>query len=101
MTQANTRVNMFKVAGLAALFAWLTLIAQTFAHADHVTHTDLPSNHCLVCSVGSPEDDITPSTHPVGVVAPIAGDNGITPEKSSHPASAERGVSSARSPPQG
>ena len=91
---------MVRAAGIAALFAWFMLLGQTLAHAEHVTHNDLPSNHCLVCSVGGPEDDITPSADPIGVVAPLVSNRAITPDNFACPTFDKRDTSSARSPPQ-
>lgn len=99
MTQANTRTGMIRIASIAALFAWFMLLGQTFAHAEHMDHADLPSNHCLMCSAGGLEDDIVPTGSMIESVAPFENTNPGSPDSLVIPGSEKQTTPAARAPP--
>lgn len=70
MTTTTRNVCLVKTAGFAALFAWIMLIGQSLAHAEHIAHDHMSSNQCAICIVGGPEDDIALSPCPIGVASP-------------------------------
>lgn len=97
--RARQQGTRLKAAAVVALFAWIMLIGQTVVHASDNNHAELPSNHCVLCSVGGLDDDaITPENTPQ-VITPQAKHEFVAPEQLSILISKSSKPHFARGPP--